>query len=366
MTPHNAKDSTRGNANRRNVLQAIGAGIGLTGIGFSTTAKANNGEKTIVHTRDTDGEPDKVRVVPEERYNRIKAFLSITKEDIVAPNKVISGLRLEQASSDETDLVIQVLLNENKIDELETFETPEADNLQEVPTEFVKVDASEPTYKDGCHEGDYFTSMRGNMEIGVDDESMWGDDENVGTSAFVAEDPGSSDPCIITAAHVVEPRDNKNLYQPSPSNEDSRVIGEFVEESPKEIMDVAKYRLEYPEYSKYATADLNQEDITGTWDFEGIVDRTTNDNPIPCTFAGHMTCGTDTHAVDATRNMALDYQVNYDDQISVGGDSGGPFVDWNGKLVGTLSGEMQVDGSLCDFGPSGTELLQYINAAPPS
>jgi hypothetical protein len=356
MTQDNNRPQNR--ANRRTFLKTVGAGIGGLTIPSVVGAASSEDLVEIVHTRDVHDNPVKVRKISKERYRRIQTFKEITPQSI-GKQGLVTGFRLV-GEGDDLRIIAQIPKSASTVDP----SSVDTEEYNGVPIQYERADTEK---REKCREGTHYDTIEGGIEVGVKD-SRWLRNESRGTCSFVAWNANPDNPfkCAVTAAHIVENRADGDLYQPRPSDSNSRVIGSFYELSPSDVMDGAKYDLSESS-NPLETVDSQQEDITGYWTFEGITDQTSQGYTIPCTFSGASTCSQYYEADHASKSMLLDYQVNFDRAVTQSGDSGGPFVDGDGKLLSILTGEMEYDKDgdneveLFDFGPAAGELLNYIN-----
>jgi len=67
----------------------------------------------LVHTDDVNGDPDKVRIVPGERYRRLQVYANLPISKLGGRYDALNGVRITQRSNDETDLALQFLVDNN-------------------------------------------------------------------------------------------------------------------------------------------------------------------------------------------------------------------------------------------------------------
>lgn len=94
-------------------------------------------------------------------------------------------------------------------------------------------------------------------------------------------------------------------------------------------------------------------------------------DPAAITGGGSVTCSLaraeprspSNQYIGTTKDSDVNRAGGMDSNNGEHGDSGGPYVDTDGKLICTLSGcAMYSNGEVRDFGPSGSELLQSATA----
>lgn len=99
--------------NRRRFMKALGVGgLGLSGAIQKVYGKEPDG-RPIVWTRNIYGEPERVRVIPKERYRRLKVYERLNPNSIIEHHPIVDEISIEQQSNDEEDLAIKLLLNDN-------------------------------------------------------------------------------------------------------------------------------------------------------------------------------------------------------------------------------------------------------------
>lgn len=199
-----------------------------------------------------------------------------------------------------------------------------------------------------------------------------------GTLGLVAWNDDPEDPyeCFVTAHHVValaegngavggESGDSDDgatddssgdaaatdfLFQSGLDGDEPRAenVGRYRAGSPlaPSGLDVAKYEVT----DNVAAATLEsvadaQPDLTGSWTFAGLADATAKpDGSVPVTFAGRSTCWAESRCTRTARDHALQYEAVVAPALADTGDSGGPWVDPDGKLVCTMATGPACDG----------------------
>lgn len=287
-------------------------------------------------------------------------YKNLDPNSLIEKHPVVNEISITQRSSDERDLALQLYLDEN------TYQVRRKlpNRIQDVPVEYIErpttfgqkcsgdsttSSCSANSTDDDCRVGVGFTTLGGNIDIDDGDGSH-------GTLAFVAYNDDSGDPyeCLITADHVMEGA--STMYH----------VGQAVgtHEIHSLDMDATKYRVKSGiDVNPRETVESSQPNVTGTWDYAGLTDKVeTNDGTVSCKFAGRETCCTGTECNSTSKNDAVTYEADMKNVVTEHGDSGGPFVDPDGKLVCTLTGCQEYFGDYWDRGPVGTEFLDSINA----
>lgn len=356
---------------RREVLGGLAAG-GAGAIGLSDAVRAATGKepegKTIVWTRDKYGRPKRTRVIPEERYRRIKVFSNFDAYGCKKENPQIKGMGLVQQSDDPSDLAIEIKL-----------ETNNRSNRREIPDEIqgVPITYSEDNSKYEpilCDEnvGPAHDPIEGNVEIYGKDSD--GGNQSSGTLTFVAwnagegGDPSDDIPVLLTAAHVAveDGYTSPHLYMA-----DYDEVKEFAVGSDMMIsewcpgMDAAKYEIITDDLGYYPLATYSDDvpDVEGYWEFDGLTDATTGSGSVETHFSGRMTCYSNDNCVETEQCRGVEYAAVVDN-VMENGDSGGPFVDNHGDFVGTAVAKTSETTTLS----VGAEFLDSVHAqlTPPS
>lgn len=352
-----------GSKTRRRFLKNLGF-VAAGGLSLKNGVKRAFGKEPegvpLVWTRDIYGNPDKVRMVSKERYRRLMVYRDLDPNAFIEKHPIVNEISITQRSADEDDLGLVLYLDKDTYKVRRKLPS----RVQDVPVEYVER-PTELGYKsdsttsscsanstdDSCRVGTGYYTMRGNIEISNESGSN-------GTLALVAWNADSSNPykCLITADHVME--SDLNMYQAG------KEVGSLSATSSS--MDGCKYKvINNTSADPRATVESSQPSITGTWDFAGLSDKVeSSGGTVSCSYAGAQTCYAETACDSTSKNDAVTYEADMQNVVTENGDSGGPFVDTNGKLVCTLTG-CQSNWSNSDYwdrGPVGTELLNSINA----
>ncbi len=331
---------------RRRFLKMLGAGATATG-GLGTVIERAYGEQPegvpLVHTYDAYGNPDRVRIVAEERYQKIKAYENLPPA--FDDREAINGVRLEQLSDDPTELGLEVSVDPAHEDDVSAERLETALGAIDMPASVVP-EAVESEHHD-CRTATYAT-MKGGIEVGAARD----DGIHKGTLGLVAYDSVDGAPVIVTADHLTV--GTASIYQPADL---TRPVGDFKRRSSwDDGEDVTSYEL-HTDVDYSATEIVDNQNAVGTWTFSGLSDETSWWGSVACTLSGNESCTVDNSAVGTTKNAKVQHQVDMEGDYSVDGDSGGAWVDGDGYVVAFHSG---VWGSQ-DVGAAGQEALDAID-----
>lgn len=312
----------------------------------------------IVWTKDIYGNPDLVRTISKERYRRLTVYSEIDPNSVIQKYDGVTGLSMEQRTSDPDNLALQFLIDKDQWrvrKKLPNF-------VQDVPVTYKETTTDYRPHS--CREGEYFDSLKGNIEIAVKTNCQdgptpqQGNGSAWGTLSFVGYNDDSGNPyqCIITSYHIVECRTDDDMWQPDVEESSSRKVGTY--RSKDESMDTVKYKVSANAEPK-VTAEANQPDLDGVWTFNGLTDATSNGGTVDTTFAAVRNCSPANACMETRKNNKVEKEAVFESDVTQDGDSGGPFVDANGKLVCILYGD---DGNGHNVGPVGEPVLNSVNA----
>lgn len=361
-------ESTAGDPNRREFLRALAvSGTGITGLRAATERAFGESPSgvPVVWTRDRYGRPDRIRYVPRERYRRLRVYGDCRPGDLY-DHSGVNGLTLTSRSDDPTDLALKVYVDRDSW----RVRRKLPNRVRRVP---VTHDERRPDPEPGrvCEtlSRNFFDPIRGNVEVIARDDRGYA---GTGTLGFVCWDADVAVPsqCLVTASHVVTHEDGtpaerlEHAGRVEDGEGRTATVGTYAAHSPlgDHGMDVAKYRLndDVVTGDSLATQSDEQPDITGSWDFAGLTDATAGDDVVPVTFAGRSTCHATARCTRTSKTELVEHRAVIAPSVVTDGDSGGPFVDPDGKLVCTFS--LYCDSCEYCSGPVGTELLDSVGA----
>ncbi|MFC6752053.1 hypothetical protein [Halorubrum tibetense] len=356
---------------RRRFLRLLGAGT-VSIAGLRTALGTAYGEEPegvpLTLTKDTQGRPDKVKIIEEERYELLQTYKEFSEE--VNGNDKIRSITLHQQSDSRTDLKIEVIILKP-----EDKTRPEKEPTEEVKEEIKKakqeIKNNEParlpveineenikSEKDACGDrGDDQSTMEGGLGISTSPFTT------TGTLGLVCYGDGTDtdDTVLITADHVME--GDSSMYQV-----DSDPIGSFSSRDQDE--DITVYEFDSDSGVSVNHRDIiGASDVTGAWTWDGILENTIQ-GTIDCTLSGKNSCTEDNMATGVdSGGERVEHQVNMNSRNAQNGDSGGPWVDDNGKLVAFHSGRVYLEDPIggiiideWDAGVAGDEALDAGNA----
>jgi len=304
---------------RRRFLKGV-ASLAAGSIGLSTLVKRAYGKKpdgrVLVYTDDRLGNPDTVKIVSKERYRRLKLYEQLPVDKLVRQRRGVNAVTITQRSDDPDDLALKFLLDRNTNSVRKRV--PNTYNRMPVVVE-ERPRQSKPEALEGGSAIDY-------------DQTSYN-----GTAALVGYD-GDGNQAIVTADHVME--EAQTMY----SGGDE--VGTF---SSRDVsIDVTAYtRSNNASTNVGGTKSSSVSEITGAWKFAGLADK------VGQTDDGDSVSDGDTVSVDhygatsghisdkcnnTKRTGQIEYQADMVHHYTDGGDSGGPWVDDNGKLLGVHHG----------------------------
>lgn len=338
------------NQTRRRFLKYLIAG-GTGSVGIQRAIKETYGKepegKPIVHTYNIRGEPKRVRMISKERHRRIMSLKKVLGE--LRDHDGVSGVTITSVTDNE--IGIEILIDKTSADTTDTVKDKASEIVPNIPvtTTIVSVE----TDGDCSSRNDEADTLEGGLKVNGDQSTTDG-----GTLTFVGYN-NNGDELLIGSDHIME--GNSDMYQPAGSD---RKIGDFYKRS-KEYNgeDVTSYTLA-DDIDIDARATIAVPDISGVWDFYGLVDELNYNGPVDCTLTGAGSCTVDNKAVNAVLGGRRVYhEVRMENRNATGGDSGGPWMDSNGDLVAIHSGYGDPDdGDDFDIGSVGSEALVSVNA----
>lgn len=306
---------------RRSVLRGLAAAATTSGAALSTAVERAYGKKpdgrVIVHTDDVHGQPDEVRVIPKERYRRLKVYERLPIQKFTTRDG-IQAVTITQQSDDPTDLALKFLVETN--DRATRRNVP--NNYSQVPT-VVEEQPVETTPE----------AIEGGSSV---DNPNKGGEAN-GTVCIVGYDADMDGELILTADHVME-------------GDDMYFAGDKIAELHErdQSLDVTSYELTSSiDTDPLDTYSSKVEPVSGAWQFAGLADKVgqTDDGDTVSdgeTVDVDMYGSTSQHVSDKCNNTKrsdqIEYQADMEHWRTDSGDSGGPWVDQNGKLLGVHHG----------------------------
>ena len=274
--------------------------------------------KVIVHTDDIHGQPDTVRVIPKERYRRLKLYERLPIQKFTDRDG-IQALTITQQSDDPTDLALKFLVENN----VRATRKRVPNNYNRVPTvvEEKPFETGEEAVEGGS--GFYRESTKNQLD---------------GTVCLVGYDADESGELILTADHTMEGDEEMKIF--------TDVVAEFHERD--KSIDVTSYKvLSEVNTDILDTKGNNVPSISGAWRFAGLADKVgqTDDGDSVSdggTVDVDLYGATSLHVSDKCNNTKrsgkIEYEADMKDHKTANGDSGSPWVDTNGKLLGVHHG----------------------------
>lgn len=313
---------------RRRYLKALGL-LGGGTLGLRTVVESVFGADAegvpLVLTRDRQGNPDRVKIVPKEHRRRLRVYSNFDVTGLVERHPIINEVTVVQRGDSMSDLALKFFLDED--DRRARLRLP--NTVQDVPVEH-EVRPSSRSNFGGCQDPDA-GCRRGVTADPIEANAQIGGGSGFGTLGVVGVHDGPSEyPCLVTADHVME--GTSTMTQPP----GDRPVGSFV--SRDQSLDATKYELDtYYDANIDGTMSSRQPDMSGWWTFDGLSSATSGGS-IDCSYAGAESCYKSNAANNTSRSDVVDYEADMRDHDTESGDSGGPFVDTDGYLVCILHG----------------------------
>jgi len=254
------------------------------------------------------------------------------------------SIGIRPLSDNPTDLVLDINCDKQADADADNIRQKAEQVAGDIPVILNKIDAEHN--KDYCFSRhDSYDELPGGISIHRDpDTTRFG---TLTTGTF-----GSNGEALLLGCDYIM-EENNSMYQPA---SDGSKVGEHHFSSPKE--DMTAYETVDPSDVDYRGVE-SLSDLNGTWDFHGLADELYNNGPVSCSLSGVNSCTTSNKAVETRSGGYLSYhQVEMDERNAGGGDSGGPWVDDDNKLVAVHNAEY--NGT--DVGTAGKQALDSVNA----
>lgn len=344
---------------RRSVLTALGtSGVGL--LGLRNAIEKVTGESAegvpLVYTRDVHGNPERVRMVPKERYRRLKVFENLSAKSFIEKHPAVTELTIKQQSDDETDLSIHLHLEKNTREVRRQLPK----RIQDVPVTYEEKDVSVHPMgcecqnpNNGARRCEDHDNLKGGIQIGAD-QGGWG------SLCLVAWDSSGNYKKAITAYHVMDESTDDYLYQPAHSCSNDEIAADYATYDDADDIWAGSIDGWGVSGTVGQTVDAIP-DVTGYWTYAGISDYTTT-NSIYCFMAGAESWKREGYANSVSSGPLVEHEVDYGDENAEQGDSGSPYVDQDGKLVSMYNGCNCAAGDKWDCGTAGDYVLSKANA----
>ena len=330
------------NATRRNVLRGISGvalgSLGLSGLVEKATGKTPDG-KVLTLTTDLEGNPDMVRVVPQERYRRLKLYEKMPAQQLIGRHPSLTAISITQQSSDPSDLALEFILD------------PEVEKGRgQLPTTYRDAPISRKEKALSQQPQDYSGGLQ-----------CQAPNKNPGTTTVVVYDDNFGDKVVLTAEHVTD------------SNEDLKINGGYAgsHRATDLSLDAVSYVLTDPGYETVGKVKDIQ-NITGAWTFSGLADTVgqtddgdsvedggTVDVDLFGDESGHVSdvCN------NTKRTGNVDYQADMKHARTNDGDSGAPWVDDSGKFLALHSGVENYFDTYWSYGAVGQPVFDALGVS---
>lgn len=391
-----------GGSRRRFLKGLAAAGAGPAGLRRAVEEVRDDvsGGVPVVWTRDRRGRPDRVRMVPKERYRRLSVFRTLDVGSLRDRHAGVEGVEL---SGTGDDLSLRVLVDRAGWSARRSL----PGRVRRVPVELDESDEEVPAPDRragppaAASTGNERGENRGGSGLGPEESAECrklceehilkfydpvpaavqvkghqGDEVTPnGTLGLVAWNADPRDPyeCFVTANHVVSLLSDgttaEYLFQSGMDGDEPRSedIGRLREASPlgSDGMDAAKYEV-LPSVAAAPLANAGERlpDVSGSWDFAGLADATSGpEDSVAVDFSGRSTCWAESRCTGTRRDHFVRHEAVVKPAVADAGDSGGPFLDDDGKLVCTVSTGPACQGVDHHYGPVGTPLLASLGVA---
>jgi hypothetical protein len=333
---------------RRHFLRSLGTlaagSVGLSKFVEHVTGKKPDG-KPLVHTRGRNGEPRRVRIVPQKRHSIITRYQNMSMRTLERRNPGLSSVSLSQRSDRENDLAFQFTFDKSEQSHRGARRTAPrrfggapveaAVERPEAAHEAIDVpdgggtdnggtnnDGTGDSTSDGSDDSDdrppYYDTVGGDtLVVGTSDSY-------VGAGTALGTFYKSGTPVVLTNEHVGNVSSGNYYLWRGDVN-----IGFNV--GYDKPTDTAAFMLRDRDYGAPRLMHDPLNDVTEAWTFAGITDYMEYAGHMPVEYYG-KTSSYASDGVAFTRrnswwnNARTDYEVGMENRLTDDGDSGGPWV----------------------------------------
>ena len=326
---------------RRSVLRGLATAATASGAALSAAVERAYGKppegKVIVHTDDIHGQPDTVRVIPKERYRRLKLYERLPIQKFTDRDG-IQALTITQQSDDPTDLALKFLVENN----VRATRKRVPNNYNRVPTVVEEKPLKAKTEA---------------IEGGTAVENKSTRRETDGTVCLVGYDAVDGEDLILTADHVMDGQDS--IYFSDDKIGDLKVRDH--------TNDVTSYKLTGSiDRNPLETKIQDVPTVSGAWRFSGLADKVgntddgdsiTDGETVDVKMFGAFSGQVSDFCNNTKRWNRVSHQADMAHHRTTDGDSGGPWVDQDGKLLGLHHGAGGYDDNFWSVAAVGRQAL---------
>lgn len=332
---------------RRDLLRlssfTVSSGFGIRSLIQETYGKKPEG-KAIVHTGDIHGNSDKVKIIPQKRYRRINVYNNMKLKKFSNINGLQSISILQETPNPSSISIVFDIKKNSK-----TLEKDIPNNYNGIPIKYKRksVNLNKEEFEGGRS---------------IDNPNKAGNVD--GTICLIAYKKYSDSQRIITADHVMEGANEMKFA--------GDTIGTF--DTRDRSVDTTSYSVSSGvETDPLGTVDSRIPNISGVWRSAGLVDKVGNTDDgdsisdgetVDVKMFGALSGYVEDICNNTKRSFGqVSYQADMRDHKTTDGDSGGPWVDSNGKLLALHHGYASYNGNKWSVGVVGKPALDAVQVS---
>jgi len=317
------------NISRRKFLSLLGSvGAGIPGLkkAIEESYDAKITGKPLVYTVDKFGNPDIVRIIEDERYQRLLTYYELPVQKYISRFSNLNGVSLVQNDG----LMLNFYVENN------SWRT-----RKRLPN---RIRGTPIAVEERSGE------MIPEASTAVGGQTIANNSGSAGTMAVACYDESSDDPVAIASDHHMDGEENMFI--------NAEIVADFHKRDKSN--DVTSYKIR-DGVDTNIRGTISIPDIEDAWTFSGLSDAVSGDKTLLVQFFGAASDKVDDTCFDTERNDRVKYQANMVQGKTSKGDSGGPWVDENyNRLVGVHYGRKNGEHSVCSVGQEALDAVDAV------